>query len=167
MKFTLLCLIISMSIGLFAQNKFDRQSTNGFAGVWELVAVKSIAIDSAISYPYGEHPRGSMLLAADGYYAVQIYGEGRTKIISGNKNTATPDENTMLVKKSNAHFGEYAVDRKDSLIIFKPTCAFFPNWEGQVLKQQYKLANNILTYTSGVSTFGAARSVVVWRKIKQ
>lgn len=163
MKLLLTCLTWLLTMSVHAQKK--KQAANStFSGVWELVAVKSVAADSTVTYPYGENPVGSMLLGNDGYYSVQIYKANRAKISSGNKSTATPEENIMLVKGANAHYGTYTIDQKKATITFKPEHAFFPNWEGQELNQQYSLDGKTLTYTSGVSTFGASRSIVVWRK---
>jgi hypothetical protein len=162
MKSTLLGIMLLTSTGLLAQN--NKKLAKAFTGVWELVTVKSVAADSNVSYPYGEHPAGTMILDNNGYYSLQIYGEGRTKIASGSKNTATPEENIMLVKKSNAHYGSYTIDGQNGAIIFKPAYAFFPNWEGQELKHSYTLENGILTYSSAVSTFGASKAIVVWKK---
>ncbi len=148
---------------LFAQTTKRKKIFPAINGIWELVTVKSVSADSSVSYPYGEHPFGNMLLMQDGNYSVQIYSASRTKIISGNKSTATPEENIMMVKGSNAHYGKYELDIKSQVIIFKPEHAFFPNWEGQELKQSFVLEGNMLTYSSSASTFGANKSVVIWK----
>ena len=133
-------------------------------GTWDLVTVKSIAADSTVTYPYGEHPAGFLIFSAEGDYALQIYSRNRPKIVSGNKSTATPEENIIMVKGSNAHFGKYKLDAGNKTITYSVESAFFPNWEGQDLKATVTLGNNILTSYAGFTTFGAAKAVVIWRK---
>jgi hypothetical protein len=164
MKQILLSLTLLASISLYAQKKNHAATSKNVMGIWELITVKSVAADSTVTYPYGENPVGSMLLTRDGYYSVQIYKAARAKISSGNKSTTTAEENIMLVKGSNAHYGIYSVDLEKAIISFKPEHAFFPNWEGQELNQHYTLQGEVLTYSSEVSTFGASKSIVVWRR---
>ena len=164
MKYLLTSLILLTSLSLLAQ-KSTAAKNQTVTGNWELVTVKSIASDGNVSYPYGENPFGSMYLGKDGFYSIQIYQASRAKIESGNKRKATPEENMMLVKGSNAHYGSYTVSTQEAMISYKPEHAFFPNWEGQVLNQKYVLEGGLLTYTSGKSTFGARRSEVVWKRI--
>jgi Lipocalin-like domain len=139
-------------------------SIRDLVGTWDLVTVKSIAADSSITYPYGEHPAGLLIFSAGGEYALQIYSHNRSKIASGNKSTATPEENGMMVKGSNAHFGKYKLDAASKTITYSVESAFFPNWEGQELKASVTLENNIFTSYAGFTTFGAAKAVVIWKK---
>lgn len=158
--FLQIAFLLSICIGANAQ----AGAPKSFYGVWELVAVKSISADSVVAYPYGENPVGNMILTETGDYSIEIYRSGRSKIASGNKTTATPEENTMMVQGSNAHYGKFSIDKANAVVTFNVEHAFFPNWEGVSLKQQYVLNGNLVTFSSKTSTFGASTAVVVWRK---
>jgi Lipocalin-like domain len=161
--------LIMITGNLFSQTSAGKVMSNDISlqdlvGTWDLIAVKSIAADSTVTYPYGEHPAGFLIFSSGGEYALQIYSRNRSKIVSGNKSTATPEENGMMVKGSNAHFGKYKLDAVNKTITYSVESAFFPNWEGQDLKATITLENNILTSHAGFTTFGAAKAVVIWKK---
>lgn len=137
-----------------------------FAGLWELVSVENIAKDSTTSYPYGEKPAGRMMIDKEGNYMIEIYTVTRTKIASGSKNSATAEENIMLVKGSNAHYGKFVADNEAKTLLYKPERAFFPNWEGQELKSQFTYEKGILKSYSTNTTFGGSKAIVTWKKIK-
>jgi hypothetical protein len=137
-----------------------------FTGLWELVSVESITKDGTVTYPYGEKPSGRMMIDKDGNYMVEIYTINRAKIVSGNKNTATPEENAMLVKGSNAHYGKFVADVNAKTLLFKPEAAFFPNWEAQDLQSTFSLENGTLKSYSANTTFGSAKAIVTWQKRK-
>ncbi len=147
---------------------FNHQKLKGseFTGLWDLVSVESIATDNSISYPYGEKPSGRMMIDEEGNYMVEIFTTVRAKIASGNKSTATPEENAMMVKGSNAHYGKLVVDQETKTLVFKAQKAFFPNWEGQDLKSAYTLENGILKSYSSNTTFGGSKAIVTWEKKK-
>jgi Lipocalin-like domain len=147
---------------------FNHQSTKGndFTGLWDLVSVESIAADNSVTYPYGEKPSGRMMIDEDGNYMVEIFTTARAKIISGNKSTATPEENAMMVRGSNAHYGKMAGDPGTKTLLFKVQQAFFPNWEGQDLKSAYSLENGVLKSYSSNTTFGGSKAIVTWEKKK-
>ena len=153
----------SLSLMGFNHSKWKE---NDLAGLWDLVSVENITADNSVSYPYGEKPSGRMMIDAEGNYMVEIYTTVRTKIASGSKSTATPEENAMMVKGSNAHYGKVIIDPETKTLVFKPQKAFFPNWEGQDLKSTYSLENGILKNYSGNTTFGGSKAIVTWEKKK-
>ena len=90
----------------------------------------------------------------------------RPLIVSGNKNTSTPEENAALIKGFNAHFGTYEVDDKYKRITFNIMHASFPNWENKTQKRNYTYSNNELKYIVTNTTQGGASVVaeVLWKK---
>jgi hypothetical protein len=135
-------------------------------GTWSLVSVTNIYPDGKRVYPYGENPQGMLMTDQMGNYALQIFKDVRPKVASGDKNTATPEENAALVQGSNSHFGSYVVDEEAKTITFNITHASFSNWEGTKQKRSYTYSGNELTYVVTQTTQGglAVIAEVAWRK---
>lgn len=153
--FFILFILGSMSI-TYAQNKLT--------GTWTLVSVDNIYPDSSRIHPYGEHPQGLLMMDSKGNYAIQIFNVIRPKVISGDKNKCTPEENAALVQGSNAHFGKYIADEKT--ITFNIAYASFPNWEGTIQKRSYTFTGNELKYVVTNTTQGGQSVIaeVVWQR---
>ena len=153
--FFILFTLGSMSI-TYAQNKLT--------GTWTLVSVDNIYPDSSRIHPYGEHPQGLLMMDTKGNYAIQIFNVIRPKVISGDKNKCTPEENAALVQGSNAHFGKYMAD--DKTITFNIAHASFPNWEGTIQKRSYTFTGNELKYVVTNTTQGGQSVIaeVVWQR---
>ncbi len=147
------------ALGVNAQN-------SKLTGVWTLVSVENINADSSRTYPYGNAPVGQLIFEAGGNYSVQILKADRPAIASGNKNTATAEENTALVQGGNSHFGNYVINEKDHSITFKVAHAFFPNWEGRDLTSIYTLSGDVLKSYSKNTTFGGSTAIVTWKRKK-
>lgn len=162
------CLLAGISVTSLLLLSFGYQQVKqkDFTGLWDLVAVESIAADNTITYPYGEKPSGRMMIDKEGNYMVEIYTTTRAKITSGSKNTATAEENVMMVKGSNAHYGKFVADMEAKTLVYKPEKAFFPNWEGQDLKSTFTLDNGLLKNYSANTTFGGSKAIVSWQKRK-
>jgi hypothetical protein len=135
-------------------------------GTWQLVSVDNIYPDSSRVRPYGINPQGLLIFDAKGNYALQILKKERLKVISGDKNKCTPEENAALVQGSNAHFGTYEVDESNKTITFKIEHASFPNWENTTQKRTYFYAENQIKYVVTNTTQGGKSVIaeVVWKK---
>lgn len=138
-------------------------------GTWTLVSVDNIYPDSSRVHPYGDNPQGMLIFDADGNYAIQILKAIRPKIISGDKNKCTPEENAMMVQGSNSHFGKYIVDEINKIIAFNITHASFPNWEGTVQKRSYIYTGNEIKYVVTHTTQGGQAVVaeVAWKRAQK
>nr|WP_295870355.1 lipocalin-like domain-containing protein [uncultured Chitinophaga sp.] len=161
----LLCIAFMMSF-TFVQGQ-DRKgiSEQSFWGTWSLVSVENINADGSKVMPYGNRPAGMLVFTKDGRYAIQILKAGRAKVLSGDKNKATTEENALLVQGNNSHFGTYTIDAHKGVIVFSVRHAFFPNWEGIEQVRNYSFEDNLLTYIVTTPTNGGAISAkVVWRK---
>lgn len=161
-------LVAGMVLSIVCLLGFNYQAVTqkDFIGLWDLVSIESVAKDGTITYPYGEKPSGRMMIDKEGNYMVEIYTITRAQLASGSKNTATPEENAMLVKGSNAHYGKFVADTKAKTLSYKPEKAFFPNWENQDLQSTFSLENGTLKNYSGNTTFGSAKAIVTWQKRK-
>ncbi|NLR78248.1 lipocalin-like domain-containing protein [Chitinophaga eiseniae] len=162
-------LIFAMSFS-FAQGQDNKgmsiyQCQKQFWGTWSLVSVENIKADGSKTSPYGEHPVGMLIFTKTGKYAIQILKADRSKVLANDKDKATTEENTALVRGNNSHFGTYTIDTNKQIIVFSVQHAFYPNWEGMAQVRTYSLKNNLLTYTVTTPTSGgAAVAKVVWRK---
>ncbi|MFV8342029.1 lipocalin-like domain-containing protein [Flavobacterium sp. XS2P39] len=136
-------------------------------GSWSLVSIDNIYPDSSRVHPYGENPKGLLIFDANGNYAIQILKAVRSKIVSGDKNTCTAEENATLVQGSNSHFGKYEMDEEHKIMVFKIESASFPNWEGTTQKRSYIRTENEIKYVVTNTTQGGQSIIaeVVWRKL--
>jgi hypothetical protein len=136
-------------------------------GSWSLVSIDNIYPDNSRVHPYGENPKGLLIFDANGNYAIQILKAVRSKIVSGDKNNCTAEENATLVQGSNSHFGKYKINEKEKIIVFKIESASFPNWEGTTQKRSYICTENEIKYVVTNTTQGGQSMIaeVVWRKL--
>lgn len=151
------------SVILVAQSK---NNPNGFIGSWSLVSITNFHQDGTKVQPYGKNPEGLLIFDKDGNYAIQILKENRPLIISGNKNTSTPEENAAIVKGFNAHYGKYLVDTKKKIITFEILHASFPNWEHKVQRRSYNYNSDVIKYIVTNTTQGgdSVLAEVVWKR---
>jgi hypothetical protein len=157
----LLLLVLTLNSVIAQKMKSD------FLGSWTLVSVENINSDGTKNLPYDINPKGILFFDEKGNYAIEIYKNERPKILSGDKNKCTPEENASIVQGSNAHFGIYEIDEKNKILSFKIETASFPNWEGTTQKRSYTFINNELKYFVTNTTQGgkAVTAEVVWRKL--
>jgi len=161
-KLQILLLAIIISNFAFAQ-KIEKT----FIGSWKLISVENTNSDGNKTFPYGTDVKGALFFDEKGNYAIQIYKNDRPKIVSGDKNKCTPEENAAIVQGSNSHFGKYEINAMDKTITFKIETASFPNWEQTEQKRSYNYNNNKLEYIVVNTTQGgkSLTAKVVWEKI--
>lgn len=162
MKRTILMLLFLTINSVIAQ-----KTKSEFLGSWTLVSVENINSDGTKNLPYDINPKGILFFDEKGNYAIEIYKNERPKIISGDKNKCTPEENASIVQGSNSHFGEYEIDETNRILVFKIKTASFPNWEETTQKRSYTLINNKLKYVVTNTTQGgkSVTAEVVWKKL--
>lgn len=162
---TLFFLLLSLNTAFAQQTKKVMKSE--IVGSWTLVSVENINSDGTKNLPYDVNPKGILFFDEKGNYAIEIYKNERPRIISGDKNKCTPEENASIVQGSNAHFGKYEIDQTDKIITFKIKTASFPNWEGTIQKRSYTFLNNELKYVVTNTTQGgkSVTAEVVWKKL--
>ena len=131
-------------------------------------SVKSVAgTYTPVSVPaFGDNPRGSMILAANGQYSIVIARATMAKIAGGARNKGTPDENKAIVDGSIAHVGKFTIDDKGKSISFHIATSTFPNWDGTTQKRALKVKGDTLTYTVTAPSNGGAPNDVVWKRVK-
>jgi len=167
MKKLLFLTLLSITISKLSAQSYKTQDIKNedLIGIWSLVAVENTNPDGSKTLPYGEKPKGMLVLEENGNYAIQILKASRPKVVAGDKNKATPEENAALVQGNNSHFGTYALNDKLHTITFRVETAFYPNWEGTVQERSYTLKDDELKYTvTNTTNGGAVTASVVWRR---
>src|ERR1035441_2361077 len=99
--FTVVALGVSSAIGQSA--KRDKEQ---LVGSWSLVAL-TVGEGANQILPYGLKPKGSMMVDANGRFAITIMRSDLPKFSSNSRMTGTPDENKTIVQGSIAYYGTY------------------------------------------------------------
>ena len=122
---------------------------------------------TAVSVPaFGDKPRGTLVLGADGRYALVVGRATMPKIASGSRTSGTAAENKTVVDGSIAHYGRYTIDDGGKTITFHVEMSTFPNWDGTSQKRPLKISGDTLTYTVTAPSAGGPANDVVWRRIQ-
>ncbi len=115
-------------------------------GTWTLTAADRLKPDGTRARDYGQHPKGRLIIDAQGRYSLQIFDGDRPRVASGDKRTATPEENAGAVLGSSTHYGTVAVDKAANVLVFRIEGASFANWEGTEQRRKYTLTADTLSY---------------------
>jgi hypothetical protein len=134
-------------------------------GAWTLVSV-SVGEGDKKAEPYGPSPKGALLLAPNGSFALTIVRAGIARFASNNREQGTTEENTAVVKGSLAYFGSYTVDEAEHLIEVKIDGSTFPNFDGTSQKRLFKLTADELTLSNAAPSGGGGTAVQVWKRAK-
>lgn len=134
-------------------------------GTWTLTAADDLLPDGTRVPAYGTSPRGLLLLAADGRYAVQIYRAERPRFASGDKRRGTLAEHEAASLGMSAHFGRYRLDATQGVLVFEIEAASFPNWEGSQQKRPFTLADDELSWRVPAAPDGKT-PISVWRRVR-
>jgi len=116
------------------------------AGTWTLTAADRLKPDGSRARDYGQHPKGRLIIDAQGRYSLQIFDGDRPRIASGDKAKATPAELAGAVIGSSTHYGTVAVDQAAHVLVFKIEGASFANWEGTEQRRRFALTADALSY---------------------
>lgn len=151
--------IAVLSLAVAPASSTFAQSINDVAGTYVLAAETREVNGAKTVLP----TQGSLSLGADGRYMLTTFQPGLPKVASGNRMTATPEENKALVSGSLAHYGTYSI--VDKSLIFKVERSSFPNWDGIEQRRPFTLTGDELTYTLG-SASGGGSVTLTWRRAK-
>lgn len=136
-------------------------------GSWEMASAYEILADGSRATAYGEHPRGLMMVDADGRYTIQIFRPDRPLFASGDKTRGTPEEYRAVVLGSSTHFGRVRALPDGKTLVFSVESASWPNWEGKQQVREYRFRDGVLTYAVPASASGNGTVAwSVWRKLR-
>ncbi len=116
--------------------------------------------------PFGDNPRGQLILGRDGHYSIILARATLAKVAADARDKGTAEENKAIVGGSIAHFGKYTVDAKVKTITFNVEASTFPNWDGTTFKRAFKVSGDQLTYTNNAPSGGGSAIDVVWKRVK-
>jgi hypothetical protein len=148
---------------IFATNSASAQSLQDISGAWKLVSAVHEQQGKKVDM-YGAHPRGVLMIEANGRYVTVIARANLPKIASNNRTTATAEENNAIVDGSMAHFGTVTVDSTNHTLDFRIETSTYANWDGIEQKRAFKVEGDELRYTNSSGTTGSATELV-WKRI--
>lgn len=119
-------------------------------GAWALVSVTATSVDDdeQKGLPFGEHPVGQLLYAANGHMAIVLMREGRPRFASGDVLDGMPEEIRQAFEGFEAYAGTYQVDIDDGSILHHALVCRLPNWEGGTQFRFFTLDGNELVLNS-------------------
>lgn len=138
------------------------QTAADLVGTWKLVSLTVLKSGSPVEI-LGERPEGQLVFGADGSYILVALRANLPRLASGDRLSATRDENRQIVQGSIAHFGTYKVDPATHVIEFHIRKGTFPNWDGETQARPFVMDGDRLTYVTRGS-FGYGASTVVWQR---
>ncbi len=147
-----------MAMPLVAQN------SGPLEGTWTLVAADQIKADGTRGPDYGAHPRGQLVIDADGHYGLQIYASERPRFAAGQKKSGTPEEYAAAVLGSSNHYGRIAVDDRNHVMTLSIEASSYPNQEGTRQTRVYELHGDTLSYRVLARPDGSV-PISVWRRV--
>ena len=96
-------------------------------GSWILVSIYNEQDGKKIE-PFGDKPRGSLILTPDGRFSIILMRASLPKFASNNRMTGTAEENQAVVQGSLAYYGTYAVaSEKEHTVNLRIEGHTFPN----------------------------------------
>jgi hypothetical protein len=95
------------------------------------VVAEVTASDGKKSFPFGETPKGILILTPDGHFAQIHVAADVPKIASNNRMTGTPEEYAAIMRRSISVFGTWTVDEAKKTVTYNIVSASYPNWEGE------------------------------------
>jgi hypothetical protein len=141
------------------------QTAKDLAGTWTLVSSVNEQGGNKTD-TFGPHPKGILIVDANGRYVIAIARAGLPKVASNNRRTATPEENKAIVQGSITHFGTLSVNAADKTITFKiETYTTFPNSDGTEEKRPFTLTGDELKLTFPAAS-GGGTVTAVWKRAK-
>ena len=150
---------------VLAAGEVFAQTAKDLVGTWTLVSAVTEQGGNKTD-TYGPHPKGILMVDANGRYVITFARAGLPKVASNNRTTATPEENKAIVGGSLTHFGTVSVNAADKTMTFKIETATFPNWDGTEQQRPFTVTGDELQYTVAAPSGGGGTVTVVWKRAK-
>ena len=134
-------------------------------GSWILVSIYNEQDGKRID-PFGDKPRGSMILTPDGHFSMFFLRASLPKFAANNRMMGTAEENQTVVQGSHAFYGTYAVgSEKEQTVNLHIEGGTFPNVDGQDQKRVMTVKGDELRVINPTPTIGGV-AYVVWKRAK-
>ena len=155
---------LSGASGVWAQEKGSPLAKQ-IQGSWTLVSIYNEQ-DGKRSEPFGDKPRGLMILTPDGHFSMFFLRESLPKFAANNRLKGTAEENQAVVQGSHAFYGTYAVaSEQEQTVNLHIEGNTFPNSDGQDQKRVMTVKGDELRVTNRTATIGGV-AYVVWKRAK-
>ena len=154
---TFAAVAVGLSFAVFAAGANAQATMKSVAGSYSAASVPAL----------GDKPRGMLILARDGNYALIVGRAQLSPVAAGTRNKGTDAENKALVDGSISHYGKRSIDDGGKAITFHVEMSSFPNWDKKPQKRVLKSTGQTLTYTVAAPSTGGAPNDVSWRRIKK
>jgi len=135
-------------------------------GTWSLVS-DVIDQDGGKVAPFGDAPKGSMILAPNGTFSLVITKPDVPKFASNNRATGTDVENKAAVQGGIAYFGSYTVEDATRTVNLHLDGSTFPNWAGNDQKRIVEVSGDELRWKNPTTSLGTGVATLVWKRVKQ
>jgi hypothetical protein len=110
----------------------EKVTLHELLGSWELDTYWETDVETGErSYPMGEHPKGLIIYASDGYMSAQLCVEGRKNFEHPDPYRGLPQEYQDAGASYIGYSGPFYFDEKKNLLQHEMFVSFFPNWRGQ------------------------------------
>ena len=136
-------------------------------GTWSLVSYNAIAADGSRKPIFSPKPKGTLLLNANGRYAMIIVDPDRPKKWTGTSRAgASTEELASAARGVVAQFGEWSVDDAGKTLIRKNEGGLNPLAAGREQRVQFSASGDELKTTDSASGVSGGRAETVWRRVK-
>lgn len=140
-------------------------ANESLAGTWIMTAAYEVTADGKRTTNYGEHPKGMLMIDAQGRYSLQIFRPDRAKFAAGVKAQGTLEELRAAVVGSSTHIGHVEVKPAQKQLVFRIEASSYPNWEGTEQVRDYTFKDGTLTYAVPASASGNGTiAYSVWQR---
>ena len=113
-----------------------------FAGSWRLVSAEGHSNDGSVTYDWGQHPLGRVMLDDGGRLSLHLVDPDRPTFESGDFLRPTPDELSRAFNGYFGYFGSYTVDPSAQTITFHVEGAAYPNYIGSDQVRFYEFSGD-------------------------
>jgi hypothetical protein len=159
-----------MALGLALQpgSAVSQQKTlkDQLIGSWTLVSNDNVAPDGTKRQIFGPNPKGIMILAADGNYAMVQLNPARPKFKGKTRLDGTAEENKVVVAGTTAVFGTWSADEASKTLILRYVGNLFPNDEGTESRRAITVMTGDELKIANPNPGSGGRSESVFRRAK-
>jgi lipocalin-like protein len=135
-------------------------------GTWTLVSL-TVGEGSNPAMPYGENPRGMMMLDAEGHFMITVLRSDLPKFAARGRMAGTPDENKAIVQGTIAYFGTYTIDEATLVMTVKIEANSFPNFVGQTQTRLISFnGDDEVTYINPTPSDSGGAAKVTYRRAR-
>lgn len=164
-KFMTMALGIALcAANALAQGKGVKEQVTG---TWSLVSYEAIGTDGARKPIFSANPKGTLILNANGRYAMIIVDPSRPKKWSAkSREGASVDELASAARGLVAQFGDWAVDDSGKMLIRKNEGGLNPLAAGREQRVAFSVSGDELKTSDAASGVSGSAAETVWRRVK-